>query len=217
MSRGDPLPAGQRPVVGVTGLPCSGKSFAARLLADGKVTGERGRLVMADDLGHRVLLLPEIRNKIRERLGHDVYDSPDDKAVRARIAERVFGHPDRLAWLESVIHPAVTRETEAVIRDAGGREMVVVESALLLAANMGENCDVVLLVEADLTTRLARAATRGWDEAELARRESRLVGQYLPERLTKVGSKLARIANDTDGEALIERLKAALRVCNAGA
>ena len=31
----------------------------------------------------------------------------DGKIVRSRVAERVFGDPEALAWLEALLHPPV--------------------------------------------------------------------------------------------------------------
>lgn len=141
-----PLPAAtRRPVVGVTGLPCSGKSWAARLLADGTITGEAGELVKADELGHVVLMRPEVREAVRRRFGDAVVSAGDERETRRRLAERVFANPAELSWLEGLLHPLIVRETEEVIRTAGGGRLVAVEAALLFAAGMERICDVVVL------------------------------------------------------------------------
>lgn len=194
-------------VIGVTGLPCSGKSFAASALADGRVDGIPGELVKADDLGHVVLKQDDVKRLMAEEFGPAITEAADPAAVRAVIAARVFSDPEKLAWLEGVIHPLVTEEVRKVMARTPGR--VVVESALLFAADLTGLCDAVVLVEADRAARLERARRRGWNEEELSRRERRLLPQFVEEIVGRLGDDLIRVDNNADDGLLPERLKAA--------
>lgn len=204
----------RRPVIGVTGLPCSGKSYAARLLASGEATGERGELVQADDLGHRVLTRPEVVEQLRDRFGGALLRNADAAEIRRRIAARVFQDSAELAWLESVVHPLVDLEARSIVAAIGGGMPVVVEAALLFAAGMDKSCDVVLVIEAGFRTRLDRAAARRWNREELERRDRRLLPLFEPERLREVGDKLVVVRNDEDDNLLGRRLAAALDLIN---
>ena len=44
-----------------------------------------------------------------ERLGESILDD-DGEIDRSRVAERVFGDRDALAWLEGLLHPRVSAE-----------------------------------------------------------------------------------------------------------
>lgn len=198
-----------RTVYGVTGLPCAGKSCAARLLASGAVTGTAGELIKADDLGHRVLERFDVREKLAKRLGADTL-AGDAAETRRRIAARVFTDAAALSWLEELVHPLVREEARRIVAGLPATRPAVVEAALLLAADMDRDCDRVLLVEATPAARLTRAAARGWSGEELARRDRRLLPLFAPERLRAVGGKLIRIANNADDDLLGERLAAAL-------
>lgn len=227
------------PVIGVTGLPCSGKSLAAEFLAEGKVPGLRaGRLFKADDVGHEVLERPDVKALLRGHFGikaarasreraiesgkacalKDGGDEslvplalPDDPAAfRRAIAELVFSNPENLAWLEGVIHPLVVTETDARLREERGKRPVIVEAALLFAADMDTRCDRILLIETDFAVRLGRAAKRGWSPEELRRRENRQVPLFTAARNEDTEKKIRVVQNDGDVEALIQALSAAL-------
>ena len=200
----------KQPVIGVTGLPCAGKSLAAELLADGAVNGVRGVLLKADDIGHAVLVRPDVVERLRKRFGAEAFRDDDPAAIRRAIAERVFASPGELAWLETLVHPLVVAEVDRITGEAAGLRPVVVEAALLFAANMDRNCDRVLVVEADFEVRLARAARRGWDRAELERRERRQLPLFEAAFSGPARGKLAFVRNDADDGRLAERIRAVL-------
>ncbi|MCC8108061.1 MAG: dephospho-CoA kinase [Planctomycetes bacterium] len=198
------------PVYGVTGLPCSGKSYAAALLADGRVDGVRGVLVKADDVGHDVLTRPDVVLALRQRFGDDAFRDTDAAAVRRAIAERVFSDRDELAWLERLVHPLVTAEADAVIARNTPERPVVMEAALLFEAGMDDRSDVILLVEASFETRLRRAERRGWDRTELERRERRQIPLFEAALQGRNRGKIIRVRNDADDDGLAGRIRDAL-------
>lgn len=199
-------------VVGVTGLPCSGKSLAAGLIARGEVPGfPAGRLFMADDDGHRVLERPEVVATLRRRFGDAAFRSDEPKDVRRAIAERVFTDPAELAWLEGVVHPLVVADSEAAIARERGVRPVVIEAALLFAADMDARCDRILLIEADFAVRLGRAARRGWSREELQRREMRQIPLFTAARERDSGARIVPVRNNGDIDELKQALSEALR------
>ncbi len=192
-------------VIGVTGLPCSGKSRAAALIAEGGVDGEPSLLLKADDIGHAVLIRPEVAEAIRARLGEAAGDTADPAAMRRAIAARVFRDAEELRWLEQLTHPLIRDVTLRRIAAAGGGR-VVLESALLFAGGLDRLCRRVLVVEAAFPVRLARARERGWDESELRRREARQ--PPLPAGADR--AIVARVDNNGSVGMLRDALRAAL-------
>jgi dephospho-CoA kinase len=159
--------------IGLVGGVASGKSRAAQMLL------ELGAgLLDADRAGHAILVTdPHVRHAIRERWGEDVF-AADGSVDRAAVAGRVFksdneGFADR-EFLEDLLHPRIRRRLEAERREmvAAGRLAVVLDAPLLLEAGWGPMCDVVLMVDAERETRLARARKRGWSEAQFDEREA---------------------------------------------
>lgn len=157
------------PIIGLLGAPGSGKSAVARLLA------EMGcGVIDADQLAREALQRPEVKARLREWWGPGVIDEAG-RADRAAVGRLVFDRPAELKRLESLTHPIVNQQRlDARMALAGRPEIraIVEDCPLLLEAGLDGDCDVLVYVDADRATREARVReTRGWDPAELARRE----------------------------------------------
>ena len=160
-------------VFGVLGGIASGQSAVARALA-----GDDGLVLDADRMAHAALGSEEGRRRLRERWGAAVF-APDGSPDRQRVAERVFGAPAELAWLEGWIHPAVRvrMHGELEAARAAGVPRVALDVPLLLEHDdrhgLVECCDALVFVDAPGELREERARrTRGWAAGELARREA---------------------------------------------
>ncbi len=199
----------KQPVVGVTGLPCAGKSHVVELLVSGQVTGKPGMAIKADDLGHIVLQQPDVVSLLAQRFGKQIV-AEDGNIDRKAVADIVFHNAEELAWLESLLHPRINEEVSALLRNAGGKRLAAVEAALLFAAGLDSVCDLVFVVEAGRDVRLARAAGRGWDERELARREQRLLPLFSEQRLAASPACVIKIENNGPDDRLPVRLAAGL-------
>lgn len=159
-------------VLGLTGGIASGKSFVAGLLA------ERGAVVLdADRHAHAVLAEPTVVAQLVERWGAVVLE--DEGTVRrSEIARRVFGEGEAATaerrFLESLVHPRVRERLSAELAKAAtaGSPAAVLDIPLLLEAGWADQCDAVLYIDTTEETRQKRAAERGWDAQELARREA---------------------------------------------
>jgi dephospho-CoA kinase len=158
-----------RPVIGIAGGIGSGKSFVARLF------GEMGGAVIDSDAQVRAAYRdPAVRETIRAWWGDDVL-LPGGEINRPAIARKVFADEAERRRLEGVIHPWVAaarrREMEAAAHDPQVQAYVW-DTPLLFEAGLSGECDALVFVEAPLEQRVKRVReTRGWDEAELLRRE----------------------------------------------
>jgi dephospho-CoA kinase len=161
-------PSKAHPVVlGFLGGIASGKTTVARMFAD-----LGARVVSADELGHAVLAQPQIRGRIVARWGKEVLDEGGE-VDRKKLGRRVFGDGEELRALEAITHPAILAEMRRQIgaaRRAAG-VAVVVDAPLLMEADLDSLCDALVFLECPREARLARAVARGWDAAELERRE----------------------------------------------
>lgn len=154
------------PVVGILGGICSGKTTVARMLA------ERGfDLIDADRIGHEVLGRPEVKRRLREEFGPEIFRA-DGRVQRPTLARRVFGNSERTEKLNSIVHPPILEEIDRRIRRAD--RPVVLDAALLVEKGLHEKCcDLLVFVDAPRQERLRRARReRGWDARELQRREN---------------------------------------------
>lgn len=159
-------------VLGLTGGIASGKSFVAGLLA------ERGAVVLdADRHAHAALAESAVVAQLVQRWGAAVLDD-EGSVQRSEIASRVFGDGEAATterrFLESLVHPRVRERLTAELAEAAaaGSAAAVLDIPLLLEAGWADQCDAVLFIETSEENRRKRAAERGWDAAELARRET---------------------------------------------
>src|SRR5690606_15110843 len=101
----------KRMIVGLTGGIGSGKSTIASLFKDLGVP-----IYIAD---HRAKLLMESDQRIRERIiyefGSQAYNG--NKPNRKLLADIVFKQPDKLAVLNSIIHPVVRADFDSWYAD----------------------------------------------------------------------------------------------------
>jgi dephospho-CoA kinase len=158
--------------VGLTGGLACGKSFVGEAL-------ERMGcfLIRADELGHEVLAPGgEAYESVVNEFSREIL-SEDGAIDRRALAARVFGHPDRLARLNALVHPAVIRREEQLARDFAAREpdgIAVVEAAILIETGSYKRFDKLILVTCAEEQQLARAMHReGADEADVRARISR--------------------------------------------
>ena len=165
----------QFPVIGLVGGVGSGKSAVA-----GWLSSRRNVIVIdGDEVGRRLLALPEVKEQIRERFGGEVFDGHGE-VVRAKLAREVFGtsasHKEARTDLERILHPRIEqsfRGTISAAETSNRVEAVVLDAAVLLEAGWGSLCDFVVFIDtpAELRLRWVREG-RGWDQADLERRES---------------------------------------------
>lgn len=163
-----PMYAG-KPIIGIVGGIGSGKSYVAKLF------GELGSLVIDSDAQVREAYQdPAVLETIRGWWGEGVFRR-DGSLDRGAVAARVFGDPAEKRRMEGLIHPLVHAARARQMQAAADNAQVVAyvwDTPLLLEVGLEGECDAVVFVEAPFEQRLARVrATRGWDEAELLRRE----------------------------------------------
>jgi dephospho-CoA kinase len=152
-----------RPVtVAITGGIGAGKSEAL------KAFQRHGAAVLSsDEIVHRLLAEDdEVRAAVREQLGGGVFDERD-QIDRSRVADRVFGDPELLAWLEGLLHPRVVREYLAW-REKQDAPLTVTEVPLLYEVGGETRFDAVVLITAPAEMREERRGSA-------ADRESRLI------------------------------------------
>jgi dephospho-CoA kinase len=191
--------------VGLTGGIGSGKSTAARMLA------ERGAVVLDADAFAREAIARGTPgfDRVVQLFGHDVVGRDGD-LDRGRIATEVFADPERRRALEAIVHPEVRlRIAEAVAEHAETSDVVILNSPLLIETDGDRDCQVVVVVSATPQTQIARLAARGMDEADA---RARLAAQLPLERKVE----RADVVLDNEGtpsqlEEQVERLWSDLR------
>ena len=189
--------------VGLTGGIGSGKSTVAELLSS------YGAVIIDADVLAREAVAPGTAGLARvvEEFGPEMV-AADGSLDRARLGAVVFGHPQRLAALNAIVHPYVRRRSEELTASAPA-DSVVVQVIPLLVENGLTDFDVVVVVDASLETQLRRLAERGMDQADA---RARIAAQATREQRRAAAD--AVIDNDgdlSDLQAQVERLWADLR------
>ncbi|MGP1347782.1 MAG: dephospho-CoA kinase [Phycisphaerales bacterium] len=191
------------PIIGLAGAIGAGKSALARAFA------RLGCLVIDSDREAREALdRPEVRERLVEWWGGQIL-TPEGRVDRRRIADRIFGDERERKRLEGLVHPLIRRTRDGARREAGaaGKIGVIYDAPLLFEAGIDAICDGVVFVDAPRAVRLQRVReTRGWDEAELDRREAM---QWSPERKKAASGFIVR--NDGPEEALDAHARDILR------
>jgi dephospho-CoA kinase len=161
------MPRNDKPVIGLTGGIGSGKSEVSKILAElGCVVAD------SDGMARQVLKEKEVRDEIVRWWGHRVLDDAW-QVNRAAVAAIVFNDPDERKKLEELVHPRVEAMRRKQFAAAPAKApALVIDAPLLLEAGLADECDSIWFVDAPREKRLERVhRQRGWDEAELARRE----------------------------------------------
>ncbi|WP_294601110.1 dephospho-CoA kinase [uncultured Rikenella sp.] len=157
--------------VGLTGGIGSGKSTVSRLLQ------LLGIPVYNADLAARQLMEndPSLQEAIIHHFGPESYitENQAQRLNRPYLANRVFGHPERLAALNRLVHPAVERDFErwAAQWDSlpSPPPYVVEEAAILIESGAHRLMDRIVTVTAPEPIRLQRIIRRDRTTATAAR------------------------------------------------
>lgn len=161
------VPSASPPIIGLTGGIGAGKSAVAGILRD------LGCLVSdSDEAARAALRETAIREKIVSWWGENILDQ-DGEIDRAKVAAIVFGDANERRRLEGLTHPWIERHRKKLFESAPpGVRALVIDAPLLMEAGLDGECQAVIFVEADRSTRLERVnRDRGWDEDKLAMRE----------------------------------------------
>jgi dephospho-CoA kinase len=199
------------PVLGLAGGIGAGKSTVARILAEGGCV-----VADSDVLARHAYNDPEIRRQLvawwgdRVRDCHACHAEPNSMPPpvdRRAIAAIVFEHPAERARLEALIHPWIARARAALFAAApAGTRALVIDAPLLFETGLHQRCDRVIFVESSPETRFHRVrSTRGWDTAELGRREA---AQWPLDRKRALADHV--VHNDGDPASLRAQVRAVL-------
>ena len=156
--------------IGLTGGIGSGKSVVSRLME------MMGVPVYVSDTATKQLMQRDdtIRRGLCRMVGDEVYAG--NCLNRTLLASYMFGHADRVAAVNALVHPRVRDDFRAwTARQAAiGHTMIGLESAILLEAGFASEVDKVVMVYAPFEVRLARAMQRdGASEEAIRRRMAR--------------------------------------------
>ena len=141
--------------IGITGGIGSGKSVVARMLRVMDIPvydtdAEAKRLMQTD---------ANIRIGLTNLVGEELYAG--HALNRELLASYMFGHAERVAQVNAVVHPRVRGDFRRWATERALSVPVVgIESAILLEAGFRNEVDVVVMVYAPEEVRIVRAMSR---------------------------------------------------------
>ncbi|MEU5701838.1 dephospho-CoA kinase [Streptomyces aurantiacus] len=184
--------------VGLTGGIGAGKSEVSRLLV------EHGAVLIDADRIAREVVAPGTPGlaAVVDAFGEDVL-AADGTLDRPRLGSIVFADADRLAVLNSIVHPLVGARSRE-LEEAAPADSVVVHDVPLLAENdLARLYDLVIVVDASPDTQLDRLVRlRGMTEEDA---RARMAAQATREKRREMADVV--IDNDVPLETLRQRVR----------
>ncbi|MFJ5258989.1 dephospho-CoA kinase [Streptomyces sp. NPDC088387] len=184
--------------VGLTGGIGAGKSEVSRLLV------ECGAVLIDSDRIAREVVAPGTPGlgSVVEAFGPDVL-AADGSLDRPRLGSVVFADPDKLAVLNSIVHPLVGRRSSE-LEAAAAEDAVVVHDVPLLTENgLAPLYDVVIVVDVAPETQLDRLVRlRGMTEEDA---RARMAAQATREKRLEIADIV--IDNDVPLDELERRVR----------
>ncbi|MGW1911194.1 dephospho-CoA kinase [Streptomyces sp. NPDC002076] len=183
--------------VGLTGGIGAGKSEVSRLLV------EHGAVLIDADRIAREVVAPGTPGlaAVVEAFGEDVL-SADGSLDRPRLGSIVFSDPEKLAVLNSIVHPLVGARSRE-LEEAAAADAVVIHDVPLLTENgLAPLYDLVVVVDASTETQLDRLVRlRGMTEEDA---RARMAAQATREQRRQIADIV--IDNDVPLDALHKRV-----------
>ncbi|MFZ4152608.1 dephospho-CoA kinase [Streptomyces pseudogriseolus] len=184
--------------VGLTGGIGAGKSEVSRLLV------ECGAVLIDADRIAREVVEPGTPGlaAVVQAFGQEIL-AEDGSLDRPRLGALVFGDPEKLATLNSIVHPLVGARSRE-LEEAAPEDAVVVHDIPLLTENgLAPFYDVVIVVDASTETQLDRLMRlRGMTEADA---HARMAAQATRAQRRAIADIV--IDNDVPLDALERRVK----------
>ncbi len=183
--------------VGLTGGIGAGKSEVSRLLV------EHGAVLIDADRIAREVVAPGTPGlaAVVAAFGEEVL-TEDGGLDRPKLGSIVFADPEKLAALNSIVHPLVGDRSRA-LEEAAAEDAVVVHDVPLLTENgLAPLYDVVVVVDVDPATQLDRLVRlRGMTEQDA---RARMAAQATREQRREVADVI--IDNDVSLDRLRSRV-----------
>ncbi|MEU2619183.1 dephospho-CoA kinase [Streptomyces sp. NPDC007157] len=183
--------------VGLTGGIGAGKSEVSRLLV-----GHGAVLIDADRIAREVVEpgTPGLAAVV-EAFGPDVL-AADGSLDRPKLGSIVFADPEKLAVLNSIVHPLVGSRSRELENAAAANAVVINDVPLLAENGLAPFYDVVVVVDVTPETQLDRLTRlRGMTEEDA---RARMAAQATREKRLKIADIV--IDNDVPLDVLEQRV-----------
>lgn len=145
-------------IIGLTGGIACGKSTVANILR------QKGILVIdADEISREITKKGKPAwQEIKEEFGEEVI-GPDGEILRKKLAQIVFNNPTKLAALNQITHPRITKQLTEILAEIKAKKsqrIIVIEVPLLFECGLQDIFDEVWVVKAPQSLMIERLIRR---------------------------------------------------------
>ncbi|WP_428742312.1 dephospho-CoA kinase [Tenacibaculum sp.] len=142
-------------IVGLTGGIGSGKSTIVKMFSQ----FDNIAIYIADDEAKKLMSTSkEIKNQLISEFGDQVYIN--NELNRAYLASIVFKNKEKLAILNSIVHPVVNEHLQSFIKKNTDKDYILYENAILFENGSDSFCDKIITVTAPEDVRINRVVKR---------------------------------------------------------
>ncbi len=174
-------------IVGITGGIGSGKSTVSR-----EFESYGAEIIDADAISRSITLKNGLAyREIVDFFGNDIICSSGE-IDRKKLAGIVFSDSEKLEVLNNITHKYIFEEMENRI-SACKNDLVILDVPLLFSSDFKIECDVKIVVVADLEDRISRVIQR--DDTDRISVENRINSQLSDEEMKKLADIV--IENDS--------------------
>ncbi len=150
-------------IIILTGTIGSGKSTVAGILR-----GLGAAVIDSDEIARQVIAPGTAAfYEVVETFGNDILTARSD-IDRKKLAAEVFNNPEALTKLNTLIHPRVDQQVEALLRqyESAGKKAAFIEMAIVTGARWKELVNQVWVVKVSQEIALRRLEKRGFSQSE---------------------------------------------------
>lgn len=142
-------------VVGITGGIGSGKSTVVNMFSK----FENIAIYIADEEAKKLMNTSSIiKESLIKEFGTDTYIN--NQLNRPYLANIVFNNKNKLAILNSIVHPEVHKHLENFIKSNSFKDYILYENAILFENGSNKICNKIITVTAPLETKINRVIKR---------------------------------------------------------
>ena len=186
-------------VVGLTGGIGSGKSTVANIFSKFENIAVYIADIEAKKLMNSSLVIKE---QLIQEFGEQSY--VDNQLNRAYISKIVFKNRERLAKLNSIIHPEVRKHFFEFKELNSSKAYILYEAAILFEAKADVLCDKIITIFVDEKTRLKRVIER--DKTTEVEVKNRMKNQWKDEKKIMLSNYLILNDNLTETSSQIHKI-----------
>ena len=161
---------GNKPIIGIVGGICSGKSTVANEFA------KLGcKVIDADKIAHELLQNKDVKEEIVNLFGQNILNSTG-KIEHQKLADVVFADTEKLSSLNKIIHPLILKGAEELIKQYNSQievKAIVLYMPLLIEVGWAKRCDRLIFIDCKRQKRIDRAKKmRIFNENQIKIREN---------------------------------------------